>query len=651
MSYSNAIVWNTQLIEEILQKLRFGAPVDMSCFYMRDIELKAASLPFQLTHEEEAEFNVCAEDINYFVEKYCKFLTDDGRITVKLRDYQEEALGILSEEEWIQALNNGEGDYGPKNRDIIWMASRQVGKTTTISAFFAWYLCFHTDRNLAILANKQTTATEIVDKVMKVFRGLPFFLKPGIISGGATGMRLDNGCMLLSQATTKTAQIGFTIHILYMDEFAHIHPNIVGSFWRSVYPTLSASKISQCIITSTPDGTENLFYDIWDKSIKGKNSFIHLRTDYWEVSEHDDAWVERTKANFGEEYFAQEFELKFDTTQNLLLSGTQLAYMKRISKKYNFIELSKTSLDEKLYRNLTWAQDFDPDKDWSNDDAFVFSVDLGEGKDEDEVKDNDYNVSNIFKIEPKSIAKLKTLRKDQYLIQNMFRLRQIGIYRDNVKDEADCAVVTRNVLFDQFGMDRCLVHAEMNFQGKNFLTILGQHKDFYEDLVLHTYHMKPIPGEKAPRKKAGFKVGSDRDNYCKLGKKYIGEKTILVTNNVAYEEFAAFGKNKRGKYLGIGKHDDIPMTVLNLSRLIEEDQYRDFLYDFLDRMSDSPQKRLISKMTEFEIETNDTTDDMWNVMYKPVDNKSEMEKLSEIFNNNQQPLRYKPGYSLGLRKG
>jgi hypothetical protein len=648
MNY-NSIVWNTQLIDEILQKLRYGAPVDMSCFYDRDIELKSANLPFQLTHEEEDEFIKCSQNIIYFVEKYCKFLTDVGRVIVNLREYQKTTLKVLNEEEWIQSLNNGEGDYGPKNKDVIWLAARQVGKTTTVAAFFAWYLCFHTDRNLAILANKQTTAFEIVDKVMKVFRGLPFFLKPGILSAHAGGMRLDNGCMLLSQATTKTAQIGFTIHVLYMDEFAHVHPNIVGDFWRSVYPTLSSSRISQCIITSTPNGTENLFYDIWDKSIKEKNTFVHLRTDYWEVPEHDDAWVAKEKANFGEEFFAQEHELKFDTTQNLLLSGNHLAFMRRISKKYNFVELSKTALDERLYRNLTWAQDFDPDKDWDNNDAFVFSVDLGEGRDEDEKKDNDYNVSNIFKIEPKSICKLKRLRKDQYTIQNMFRLRQVGLYRDNIKDEANCALVTKNVLFDQFGPNRCIVHIEMNLHGKNFLTHLSDHKDFYEDIIIHTYHTKPIPGEKPPRKKAGFKIGpSDRDFYCKEGKKYVGEKTVIVTNDISYEEFAAFGKNRKGKYVGIGKHDDIPMTVLNLSRLLEETQYRDFLYDFLDKMSGSPQKQLIQKMLEFEVDSHDIPDDMFNAMWK---NGDELTNVNEIFNfNNREHIKYKPGFSIALRK-
>ena len=153
--------------------------------------------------------------------------------------------------------------------------------TTTICAFFAWYLCFHNDRNLAILANRQNTAWEIVSKVTDVFKGLPFFLKPGIIRIGAGGMALDNGCQLFSQATTKTAQIGFTIHVLYADEFAHIQPHIANDFWRSVYPTLASSEISQCIISSTPAGEENIFYEIWSKAINSQNSFLPIRVDYW----------------------------------------------------------------------------------------------------------------------------------------------------------------------------------------------------------------------------------------------------------------------------------------------------------------------------------------------------------------------------------
>ena len=246
-----------------------GIPTDLTCFHNGDIELKADNLLYQSTYEEVEEFHKCSHDIIYFVEKYCRFLTDTGRHVVKLREYQRKILRSLAKEE-TQIIFEQE-ELIPVIRNLIMMQSRQSGKTTTIAAYFAWYMCFHSDRNLAILANKQATAFEIVSKVIDVFKGLPFFLKPGIINAGSGGMRLDNGCMLTSQATTKTAQIGFTIHVLYADEFAHIQKFIAEDFWRSVYPTLASSEISQCIISSTPNGDDNVFFDIWDKSQRGEN--------------------------------------------------------------------------------------------------------------------------------------------------------------------------------------------------------------------------------------------------------------------------------------------------------------------------------------------------------------------------------------------
>ena len=442
------VVWTTKSVLSTIKKLRQGADVDLGCFHGRNPELKAANILFQLTHEEEEEFIKCSSDINYFVETYCRFLTDAGRTTVDLRDFQEDILETLGQEEWIPALK----DVGPKVRNFILMASRQTGKTTTIAAYFAWYLCFHTDRNLAILANKQQTTFEIVNKVTDVFKGLPFFLKPGIESIGAGFMRLDNGCMLTSQATTKTAAIGFAIHVLYIDEFAHIQQNIARDFWRSVYPTLSSSLISQCIISSTPYGQDNLFFEIWDKAVKGQNSFVWKQVNYWEVPGHDDKWAEQMRRDFGEDEFAQEYELKFDLKTNNLLEGSQLNWLKRLSKiyEYEYKELDKTNLDSELYENLQWRKDFDPNKDINNKtDRYVISVDIAEGKDVNEKKDSDYNVAAIHQIKLKSLVQLRKLRRDEQRIENLFRMEQVGLYRDNVKDENVMAKVTKAIVFDQ----------------------------------------------------------------------------------------------------------------------------------------------------------------------------------------------------------
>lgn len=650
-------VWTSQSVAQTKEKLKFGIDADMSCFHDRDIELKAGNILFKLSQEEILEFHKCSTDINYFVSKYCRFLTDRGRRTVQLRDFQEEILEELGEEAphpWMKD-DDGEPMMAPVNRNYILMASRQTGKTTTIAAFFAWYLCFHTDRNLAILANKEATAVEIVSKVKDVFKGLPFFLKPGIITAGMTGMRLDNGCQLMSQATTGTAQIGFTIHVLYADEFAHIAPNIAKDFWRSVYPTLASSEISQCIISSTPAGQGNLFYDIWTDAVRGHNDFTFKRVDYWQVPEHDEEWARKMKANFGEEAFAQEFELKFNSDSKLLLGSKESSFIKRIEQNYVFKDLDKTSLEEELYRNLKWKDGFDPNEYYDPKyNLFVISADTGEGKEYDEVKDNDYNVLAIYKLELKSLVQLNRLRNDQFSIKNMFRLNQVGLYRDNLKDEEVCAKVARSVIFDQLGAEACILVLEMNFNGKYFLNIFQQHEDYYDDIVMRTYHTKPVPGEKSPKRKPGFKVGNDKEHFCKQGRSYIREKTLIPNDKITILEFASFGKDKRGKFRGIGTHDDTVMATLNISRLIEEPYYEDRLFDILEDLPDSPQKRLMNLLLERYEEKNDVNDDMFNAMY---DNGSssiisgEMNNLNDIFNTGaQSKTRYKPPIRFGYMK-
>ena len=507
--------------------------------------------------------------------------------------------------------------------------------TTTVAAFFAWYLCFHTDRNLLILANKEKTAIEIISKVMDVFRGLPFFLKPGIVNAGATGMRLDNGCQLHSQATTKTASIGFTIHVLYADEFAHIAPNIVGEFWRSVYPTLASSEISQCIISSTPSGTTNLFFDIWDKSIKGKNTFMHKRVDYWEVPDHDEEWAAEMRSNFSDEYFAQEFELQFTSDSKLLLGTKESAFMKRIEQYYKFRDLDKTDLDEEIYRKLKWKIGFDPNKDYNSEtDLFIVSVDTGEGREITELKDdNDYNILSIYRLRMKSLSQLRLLRNDEYYIKNMFRLEQVGLFRDNVGDEEVCAKVAKAVIFDQLGPENSVMLIEMNFNGKYFLSKFQEHDDYFDGIVLKTHHSKPIPGISTPKKKFGFRIGNDKAHFCKLGKNLIRSKTLVPNESTTILEFGAFGKDNKGKYRGISSHDDTVMATLNISRYYEETSYEDRLYDILDLSPDSVQKRMINELLSRLEESNEIEDDLFASLYtqNAPSSPDHLENIKDIF--------------------
>ncbi len=309
-------------------------------------------------------------------------------------------------------------------------------------------------------------------------------------------------------------------------------------------------------------------------------------------------------------------------------------------------------MDESLYRNLKWHPLFDPNEDFNKKiSRFILSIDTGEGKDEEELKDNDFNVCNIFKIQLKSKAQLKKLRKDELKIKNMFRFFQVGLYRDNIKDEETCAKITRSLVFEQFGEDLCKVLIEMNFNGKHFLDKFSQHDKFDDLVVLHTYHTKPILGDKLPRrKKAGFKVGQDKDFFCKLGKQLVTNQIIVINESETAREFRGFGKDKHGKYRGIGVHDDIAMSTLNISRLYEEVEYEEWLYDFFEDLPDSPIKQLISKLLEQYVEEgNEVDDNLFKTMYEDHQKEMTEANIMKMLNNQQQNTRYTPSSTFGKR--
>lgn len=117
-------IWNSNNVQLALEKLRMGIPCDLTCFHYGDIELKSGNILYQLTQEEVDEFHKCSQDIIYFVEKYCRFLTDTGRKTVKLRSYQIKILESLAKEKWNEQIQ----DLVPEIRNLIMMQSRQSGK-------------------------------------------------------------------------------------------------------------------------------------------------------------------------------------------------------------------------------------------------------------------------------------------------------------------------------------------------------------------------------------------------------------------------------------------------------------------------------------------------------------------------------------------
>lgn len=567
-------VWNTQKVDDCVEMMeKYGEFPGGNPFVEKDISLRAADIVFEYTEEEIEEIKRCANDVIYFANKYCRAMTDDGIVNITLRDYQERVLKSFQD-----------------NRFSVFLASRQIGKTITSAIFITWYLLFNVDKNVIVLANKARTAEEIIDKIKTVIKGVPFFLKPGVAQNNVMTMKFDNGCRLIGQATTKTAAIGFTLHLVYMDEFAHIQPTFLEPFYRSVYPTVAASKISRVIITSTPNG-RNKFFQIYDGAVRKENEYTPLRVDWWEVPGRDEAWKKREISNLGsEEMFNQEYGNQFLAGDSLLLGGNALRAMKRIAKKYKYKEISELDDLDIDYSELKWHKSFSF-YDIPNS-KFIISIDIADGA------GKDFSIINIFKVEPMSIASIRKMSSDRIEDESsFFRLRQVGLYRSNSAGVDELVKICNVLFFKLFNPDDIRISLEINFKGELFIEKLARNPEYYEEMFLHTRH-----NTKTTRESIGIKLHQHNKMYfCRDLRKLILEKRIVLNESATFDEMNDFGINSRGSYTSQSSHDDIAMSCVNLSPMLSSYTFSELVEEMHDGISDELKNAIQKKLENTDV--------------------------------------------------
>lgn len=571
---SESNYWSTKRVEELLWKVEEEGldykQVD-NPFHDGDPELKRANILWEYTNEEIIEIQKCAKDVTYFA-KYCQVMMDHGLDYIRLRDYQ---TSVLKEYQ--------------VNRFNVFLAPRQVGKSIMSGVMLVWYLLFNHDKNAMILANVGATAEELMGKIKEIIRGLPWFLKPGIVVNNVMSLKFDNGCRAIAKTTTKTSAIGFTIHFLYMDEFAHIHPNFIESFFRSTYPTVSSSKVSRIIITSTPNG-QNKFWEIYQGAMTGENTFNPIRVDWWQVPGRDENWKKDEIANLGsEELFNQEYGNQFLSSSTLLLGSKELQKLKSNETEYVWKDVDAFEDLGVSYKNFIWHPKFDPNSTDQTGKKYVLSIDLAGGG------GGDFTVLNVFKVVPlpkKAIEEIDDFEDES----DFFGLLQVGVFRDNSIAVEDFKKIAECLIADIFGSDRVKVLLELNYKGELLMDKLLNNESISEEVFVYTKH-----SETARIKKPGIKYsGNNKLKYCENLRQIIRKNRALVNEKKwTIAELFSFGMNGRGTYSSQSGHDDVAMTLVNLAALFDSTDFNDLIEDLYDEI-DPTYRRMIEKKVEGE---------------------------------------------------
>ena len=436
--------------------------------------------------------------------------------------------------------------------------------TTTSAIFMLHYIIFNVDKNALVLGNKRSTATEILDKTKKIFYELPYFLKPGIYKWNEGEIVLDNGCRILTSATTKNSAIGFTLHCCLWDEAAHVNPNIADEFYNNVFPTITAAR-ARFMITSTQNGY-NLFYRLYKAAEAGDSEYKAFKTDWYEVPEYlpekkcwvkrDEAWRQMQIANYGsEEAFNSQFGTDFDVSASILIN--QKILKSRQQRLVTFVEKEMPGV--KHSSSWRWHPNFDPIN--CRNEYIVCTTDIAEGG------GGDYTVCKVHRlIEPGSN-----------------KMECVGYFKSNNLIREEAALSIQMFISMMCHQERVLLSFERNTYGELFVNQLIDN------------YMKNMPGctnfdpscivkywnDTGTKFVYGIKITSgNKSTHCMLYKEEY-EKDMLINDSAEYMvELNNFSDTGNGHYKAAFGHDDMVMAEVQLTFVRETLQYKLFKDEF-----------------------------------------------------------------------
>ena len=536
----------------------------MSEHYLGNPNLKKVGTAIEFTQEQIQEYLRCKEDPVYFAMNYVKIISlDEGVVPFKMWDFQKELINSFHE-----------------HRFNIAKLPRQTGKSTTCVSYLLHYALFNDNVNIGILANKLSTARDLLGRLQLAYEQLPLWMQQGIVVYNKGSMELENGSKILAASTSASAVRGMSFNILFLDEFAFVPNHVADSFFASVYPTITSGKSTKVIIVSTPHGM-NHFYRMWHDAERGKNEYVPTEVHWSEVPGRDAKWKAQTIANTSEQQFKVEFECEFLGSVDTLIAPSKLKAM-----AYN--DPVQTNGHLMVYETPIKKRDY------------IITVDVARGI------SKDYSAFVVFDI-------------------TEFPYRVVAKYRDNE---------IKPMLFPSVIMDVALAYneafvlCEVNDIGDQVASIL-QYDLEYENVLMCAMRGRSgqIVGTGFSGKKTqlGVKMSvTVKKVGCSNLKTLIEEDKLQILDYDIISELTTFVQKRQSFEAEEGCNDDLAMCLVIFAWLVAQEYFKEMTdNDVRKRIYEEQKNQIEQDMAPFgfmtdglndeENEIVDSSGDVWKV--------------------------------------
>ena len=509
--------------------------------YLGNPNLKAKGVNLDFTTEQVGEYLKCQQDPIYFIKTYVKIIhLDRGLIDFNLYDFQEHI---------VDTIHN--------NRFVICKLPRQSGKSTTTIAYLLHYVLFNPEMSVAILANKQATARELLHRLQLAYEHLPKWLQQGVEQWNKGSIELENGSRIIASATSSSAIRGSSFNLIFLDEFAFVPHEVADEFFSSVYPTITSGITTKVLMVSTPHGM-NLFYKFWTDAENGRSSYVPIEVHWSQVPGRDEKWKQETIKNTSEQQFRTEFECDFVGSVNTLIDPKRL-------KELTFIP-------------PTFSNDegFDVLKEPEEDHTYVMCCDVSRGQGLDY---HAFTIVDITQMPYRLVAKFRNNQMSPLVYPN-------AIY-SAARQYNNCHILVE--LNDIGGQVADVLHTEMEYDGLLVTTVRGR---------------------KGQTLDGGF--GSGQSQYgirtteavkrigCSLLKSMVEENKLIIEDFDTIKEFVSFISKKKSYQAETGHHDDLVMTLVLFGWLTTQTYFKELTnLDIRKDLYEEKMKQIEDDMTPF----------------------------------------------------
>ena len=494
--------------------------------YLGNPNLKPIDYAIPYTIDQVKELLKCSGDPIYFIENYCHIVSlDQGLILFKLYDCQKEKVETI--------LNN---------RKVILMEGRQQGKTITAAACILWYTLFQSNKTVAVLANKSSSAREVLHRYQIMYEHLPIWMQQGVKTWNKGDIELENGSRVFTAATSTSGIRGKSVNWLYIDEAAIIPNTVADEFFTSVYPTISAGETTKILLTSTPLGY-NHFWKFWNEATQNLNGFTPLFIPYNKIPGRTEQWAAEQKAMLGELKFNQEVLCKFLGSSNTLISPDTISKMS--AKTYIY---SKDGLD--VLDNPIRAIRGTDGKFEGRNHIYILIADTSRGV------GGDYSAFTVMDI-------------------TEYPYKIVAKYRDNKINPLLYPTIIAKVANDY---NKAYVLVEINDNGQQIANTL------YMDLEYENVLAVGYDGKNGQYLSAGFKSNTTlgvrttkqvKRLGCALFKGLVENDKFLIHDADVISEISTFIETKGTFAADAGYHDDLVMTLVLFAWVTNELYFKD----------------------------------------------------------------------------